>query len=539
MSTIATPTPLTLKITFSGDTRRFTLHELPSNLASFKTFLNAQWKELKITPDINIKYVDSENDLITIKSDQELIEAIRNAEMTNKILRIQLDSQNSQNSLNLNQSTTNNNSINSNPIFNNYLEVLRQFFALQQPQSTSSSTTTTTTTSTTSTTTQDNNNNQSSANDIAQMFERLNLQSQNISTNNTTVDQNLQFQLQLQDLIRTLLSSPLARNFLSFWNEFPDQQQQQQQQQQQYSPNGSPPHNFSPPRTFSAICDGCAKPIRGVRFKCQVCADYDLCERCEKDSFSIHDVEHKFTRLEHGKVVPTSTTSNGGHRRHNSIASQNSAFSPIAIARGLLCKFVEDITIPDGSIIMQNSKFRKTWKLQNVGQNTWPSETKLVFDSGHQLNAPNSIPISQQVPPGETIEISIDCEAPTQTGRYHSYWKLSIGNETFGPKIWLDFIVVTNEFDQQQRSIIEQQISPINSIPNNNNNSMEVETTNNTTSTTSTTSTTTTTTTTTTEQDIRQILDMGFNVNPELVAELLKKHGGDKQLVINEILSLL
>ena len=32
---------------------------------------------------------------------------------------------------------------------------------------------------------------------------------------------------------------------------------------------------------FGVVCDGCgATPIKGPRFKCQSCPDYDLCETC-------------------------------------------------------------------------------------------------------------------------------------------------------------------------------------------------------------------------------------------------------------------
>jgi hypothetical protein len=52
------------------------------------------------------------------------------------------------------------------------------------------------------------------------------------------------------------------------------------------------------PKHIGIVCDGCKEnPIVGVRYKCANCNDYDLCEKCEKNSSSIHNPSHVFIKL--------------------------------------------------------------------------------------------------------------------------------------------------------------------------------------------------------------------------------------------------
>lgn len=92
-----------------------------------------------------------------------------------------------------------------------------------------------------------------------------------------------------------------------------------------------------------------------------------------------------------------------------------------------LASFVQDVTIPDGSNIVTNSTFTKTWRLKNVGSCTWTSSYSLVFDRGDKMSGPDAQPISGSVAPGQTVDISVSLTAPASAGSYRGYWRLRDG----------------------------------------------------------------------------------------------------------------
>lgn len=46
------------------------------------------------------------------------------------------------------------------------------------------------------------------------------------------------------------------------------------------------------------FCNSCTKNnIVGVRYKCIICADYDICDECEGRLFPVHDATHAFIKI--------------------------------------------------------------------------------------------------------------------------------------------------------------------------------------------------------------------------------------------------
>ncbi|XP_067942385.1 uncharacterized protein [Watersipora subatra] len=60
--------------------------------------------------------------------------------------------------------------------------------------------------------------------------------------------------------------------------------------------------------TISFACDACGKnPIKGTRYKCGICPNYDLCQRCEKNSEKLHPANHVFLVLKLPVLVNVTT----------------------------------------------------------------------------------------------------------------------------------------------------------------------------------------------------------------------------------------
>jgi len=83
-----------------------------------------------------------------------------------------------------------------------------------------------------------------------------------------------------------------------------------------------------------------------------------------------------------------------------------------------------DITIPDGTSLRPEQAFSKTWRLKNAGACTWTREYAVVWFSGETFGVPDRLLLSNPVPAGETVDITIDMRAPLHAGSYQGNWKL-------------------------------------------------------------------------------------------------------------------
>lgn len=87
--------------------------------------------------------------------------------------------------------------------------------------------------------------------------------------------------------------------------------------------------------------------------------------------------------------------------------------------------FVTDVTFPDDSRVDPGAEFTKTWRLKNTGTCTWNSNYAVVFDHGEAMGGSASKQITTgTVPPGETVDVSVNLKAPEAAGTYQGFWML-------------------------------------------------------------------------------------------------------------------
>ena len=103
--------------------------------------------------------------------------------------------------------------------------------------------------------------------------------------------------------------------------------------------------------------------------------------------------------------------------------------------------YLNDVSLPDRTVLVPNMNATKTWRIKNTGTCTWDSTYTFNYVKGSVLG-PTSVKINKLVGPGESYEISVDLVTPAANGEYTSWWQMRSPNGTnFGQTIWYDIQV--------------------------------------------------------------------------------------------------
>lgn len=112
---------------------------------------------------------------------------------------------------------------------------------------------------------------------------------------------------------------------------------------------------------------------------------------------------------------------------------------------------------PDGLLIAPNTRFIKSWTIQNVGQTIWHNrflscqnpKIDIIYPSNQNSADYHLAPLFNQVAiptthPGECVTISVEFISPNISGQYVSYWKMidEHGNYCFDKGIGLSALIL-------------------------------------------------------------------------------------------------
>ncbi|KAM4016909.1 next to BRCA1 gene 1 protein, partial [Anomaloglossus baeobatrachus] len=249
-------------------------------------------------------------------------------------------------------------------------------------------------------------------------------------------------------------------------------------------------------------CSNCKKRILGIRYQCSTCPSFSICEKCEAQGCD-HDTNHVFLKMRR-PVEPCAEEQHPPppfsmdqvrfqkhmhktfhkaekqrlraekrqrkaevkelekqlklHRRVHCWPSLDSPQPPpdspqssaLVIPMEPCSQFIPtfsavfvDENLPDGTHLQPGTRFIKHWRMKNTGNVKWNLDTKLKFMWGN-LTLSSSSRKEAPVPsllPGQMGVLSVEFVAPALEGTYTSHWRLAHKGEQFGPRIWCSIIV--------------------------------------------------------------------------------------------------
>ncbi|XP_070939303.1 next to BRCA1 gene 1 protein isoform X3 [Macaca nemestrina] len=218
---------------------------------------------------------------------------------------------------------------------------------------------------------------------------------------------------------------------------------------------------FLPENQFSwhIACNNCQRRIVGVRYQCrlqkQVDKNFLKAEkqrlRAEKKQrkaevkelkkqLKLHRKIHLWNSI-HGLQSPKSPLG-----RPESLLQSNTLMLPLQpytpVMPMLSAAFVDE-NLPDGTHLQPGTKFIKHWRMKNTGNVKWSADTKLKFMWGN-LTLASTEKKDVLVPclkAGHVGVVSVEFIAPALEGTYTSHWRLSHKGQQFGPRVWCSIIV--------------------------------------------------------------------------------------------------
>jgi hypothetical protein len=95
-------------------------------------------------------------------------------------------------------------------------------------------------------------------------------------------------------------------------------------------------------------------------------------------------------------------------------------------------RFVNDVNIPDGTVVKRGEWITKTWTLENYGTCPWNENYKVVWNNEDIINQQQLFDVGVNLEPGEQGEISVTFPVQGSGSTHISFLLADTSGETFG-----------------------------------------------------------------------------------------------------------
>ena len=149
------------------------------------------------------------------------------------------------------------------------------------------------------------------------------------------------------------------------------------------------------------------------------------------------------------ELAPTGTpealfippTSGGDHEQNSEVPPTASPTQQGNCVNQL--RYIKDLTIPDGSEVLEGEKITKRWLITNEGSCNWDQSYSLQLISGLALGA-KKYQLLYPARQGSKAILEISFTAPDNPGRYNSWWQaFDSKGKRFGDPLYMDIIVLS------------------------------------------------------------------------------------------------
>lgn len=88
-----------------------------------------------------------------------------------------------------------------------------------------------------------------------------------------------------------------------------------------------------------------------------------------------------------------------------------------------------------------STKFTAKWVVANIGKSTWTSDSSdYRYIDGTKMHLQSVYDFPATIPPGATVELTVEMQAPPTPGTYSTFWVIYVGKNAFC-KMQLDLVV--------------------------------------------------------------------------------------------------